>query len=166
MVPCSHRPDCYRHRLSDHATLPSHRYQPLLVAYQFLGDGLTGDDESWLWHDRGQFWLCTTTSSICAHIYYPTNRNLMQSLIISPQTVHVEQMHYLIGSIQQSPPTVLWNKAYINFQIRKAMTIAINKSMSSFQDQGAILLIFISPAGGSSSISSADGWPWFALIGP
>ena len=90
----------------------------------------------------------------------------MQSLIISPHTVHVEQMHYLIGSIQQSPPTVLRNKAYINFQIRKVMTIAINKSMTSFQDQGAILLIFISPVGGSSSISTAGEWPWFALIGP
>jgi len=90
----------------------------------------------------------------------------MQSLIISPHTVHVEQMHCLIGSIQQSPPTILQNKAYINFQIRKAMTIAINKSMASFQDQGAIILIFISLTGGSTSISTTGGWPWFALIGP
>ena len=166
MVPRSHHHDCYHHYFSDHTVLPSHQYQPLLVAYQFLGNGLTGNDESWLWHDGGQFWLRTTTSSICAYIYYPTNRDLMQSLIISPHTVHVQQMHCLIGFIQQSPPTILWNKAYINFQIRKAMTIAINKSMASFQDQGAILLIFISWVGGSSSISSGGRWPWFALIGP
>ena len=84
----------------------------------------------------------------------------MQSLIISPRTtsqiiayVHLEQICCLIDHIQQSPPTVL----------RKAMTIAINKSMTSFQDQGAILLIFTSLMGGFSSISSASGWPWFAL---
>jgi hypothetical protein len=68
MVPRSHR-DCHRYRLSDHAALPSHRYQPLLVAYLFLGDRLPGVYESWLCHDRGEFWLHTTTSSICACIY-------------------------------------------------------------------------------------------------
>ena len=79
---------------------------------------------------------------IYIYIYYPTNGDIMQSLLISPHTVHLEQIHCLIGYIQQSPPIVLRNKACINFQIRKAMTIAINKSMASFQDQGAILLIF------------------------
>jgi hypothetical protein len=54
MVPHSHR-DCHRHRLSDHAALPSHRYQPLLVAYLFLGDGLPGVYESWLCHDEVSF---------------------------------------------------------------------------------------------------------------
>jgi hypothetical protein len=48
------------------------------------------------------------------YIYYPTNRDLMQSLIISPHTIHVEQIHCLIGYIQQSQPIVLRNKAYIN----------------------------------------------------
>ena len=45
---------------------------------------------------------------------------------------HLEQIHCLIDHIQQSPPTILRNYAYINFQIRKAMTISINKSMTSF----------------------------------
>ena len=48
MAARSHRLDWHRLRLSNHAALPSQRYQPLLVADLFFGDGVTGDDESWL----------------------------------------------------------------------------------------------------------------------
>jgi hypothetical protein len=52
----------------------------------------------------------------------------------------------MIGSIQQIPPTLYslttTVRIYCLNQIEKPMTIAKNKSMTSFVDQGVIFLIF------------------------
>jgi hypothetical protein len=68
----------------------------------------------------------------------------MQSLIVSPHIVHLEQIH--------CPPLILGKQSLNELTNKKTNDHSTKKSMTSFEQQGAILLMFTSLAGGFSSI--------------